>query len=244
MTDLPRPAAAAPVSSRMPCPPSPRRPGPRRRGSHALVLVCALLATACTDRMRPSADPYGRSGALIAMSGGEGGARYACATCHGPRGEGNGYDAPRLAGLPAGYLQKQMQDFADGLRPHAVMRDAARFLDSHERVLVADHYATLPPLALPNANEEPAAASTAALYASACASCHGPAGSGTPEGPPLAAQPAFYLAQQLQDWQASKRRNDGQHVMLNVAQGLKPGELRQLSLYLARLPPRPADPAR
>jgi len=209
-----------------------------------LALACAALAAGCSDRMTPSDDRYGRSGELIAMSGGEGGARYACATCHGARGEGNGYDAPRLAGLPAGYLQKQMEDFAAGLRPHAVMRDAARFLDSHERVRVANHYAALPPQALPAATEEAPAAATPALYATACQACHGPGGTGTAEGPPLNAQPAFYLAQQLQDWQASKRRNDGNHAMLEVAQQLQSAQVRQLSLYLAALPPHPAAPAR
>ncbi len=194
--------------------------------------------------MQPSDDRYGRGGELIAMSGGEGGARYACVTCHGAFGEGNGYDAPRLAGLPAGYLQKQMEDFAAGLRPHDVMRDAAGFLDSHERVLVADHYAALPPRGQPSANAEVPAPSTAALYARACQTCHGRAGQGTADGPPLNGQPAFYLAQQLQDWQASKRRNDGEHVMLKVAQRLQPDEVRQLSLYLARIPARPADPGR
>jgi cytochrome c553 len=62
-------------------------------------------------------------------------------------------------------------------------------------------------------------------------------------GPPLNAQPAFYLAQQLQDWQVSKRRNDGNHVMLKVAQQLGAEEVRQLSLYLAQIPPRPASAA-
>ena len=63
-------------------------------------------------------------------------------------------------------------------------------------------------------------------------------------GPPLNAQPAFYLTQQLQDWQVSKRRNDGNHVMLKVAQQLDAGEVRQLSLYLAQIPPRPTPVAR
>jgi cytochrome c553 len=66
---------------------------------------------------------------------------------------------------------------------------------------------------------------------------------GSVNGPPLNAQPAFYLAQQLQDWQVSKRRNDGNHVMLKVAQQLKAEEVRQLSLYLAQIPPRPASAA-
>ena len=177
------------------------------------------------------------------MSGGEGGARYACVTCHGARGEGNGFDAPRLAGLPTGYLQKQMEDYATGLRPHEVMRDVARFLDSDERVRVASFYAALPPQALPPANEEVLAAMTPKLYVDACSQCHGTEGVGTVNGPPLNAQPAFYLVQQLQDWQVSKRRNDGNHVMLKVAQQLKPAEVTQLSLYLARIPVRLAPQA-
>lgn len=208
------------------------------------LLLMLALATACTDRMTPSDDRWGRSGELIAMSGGEGGARYACVSCHGARGEGNGFDAPRLAGLPAGYLQKQMQDYAAGLRPHAVMGDVARFLDSHERVQVANFYAALPPSAMPTTAEEAVAATTPALYARACQECHGALGAGTDLGPPLNAQPAAYLAQQLRDWQVSKRRNDGNHVMLKVAQQLSPEEVHQLSLYLAQSPAHPASAAR
>ena len=209
---------------------------PANFGGLALALCAMVLATACTDRMTPSDDRWGRSGELIALSGGEGGARYACVTCHGARGEGNGFDAPRLAGLPAGYLQKQMEDYAAGLRPHEVMRDVAGFLDSHERVRVANFYAALPPQALSPATDEANAAATPALYASTCQACHGVEGVGTVNGPPLNAQPAFYLTQQLQDWQVSKRRNDGNHAMLKVAQQLGAGEVRQLSLYLAQIP--------
>ena len=217
---------------------------PANRNGLPLALFAIVLATACTDCMTPSDDRWSSGGELIAMSGGEGGARYACATCHGARGEGNGFDAPRLAGLPAGYLQKQMEDYAAGLRAHDVMRDVAGFLDSHERVRVADFYAALPPQALSPATDEAIAAATPALYARTCQACHGVEGVGTVNGPPLNAQPAFYLTQQLQDWQVSKRRNDGNHVMLKVAQQLGAAEVRQLSLYLAQIPPRPAPVAR
>lgn len=204
-------------------------------------MFAALLAAACTDRVQPSDDRWSRGGELIAMSGGEAGARYACVSCHGARGEGNGFDAPRLAGLPAGYLQKQMEDYAAGLRPHAVMRDVARFLDSHERVLVANHYAALP---VPAASAAAAPVALPALYATACQQCHGVAAAGTPLGPPLAGQPAAYLAQQLQDWQVAKRRNDGHHEMLSVAQQLSAAQVEELSRHLAQTPPRPAGPAR
>jgi cytochrome c553 len=208
------------------------------------IVLAIVLATACTDRLSSTADRWGQSGELIAMSGGEGGARYACVTCHGARGEGNGFDAPRLAGLPVGYLQKQLEDYAVGLRPHVVMRDVARFLDSHERVRVANYYAALPPQALPGTAEQAIAATTPGLYVSACQSCHGVEAVGTANGPPLNAQPALYLTQQLQDWQLSKRRNDGNHVMLKVAQQLQAGQVSQLSLYLAQIPARPAPAVR
>jgi cytochrome c553 len=204
-----------------------------------LPLCLLLLLTACTDRMAPSDDRWSRGGELIAMSGGEAGARYACVSCHGARGEGNGFDAPRLAGLPNGYLQKQMEDYAAGLRPHEVMRDVAGFLDSHERVSVANYYAALPVTA-----SEAVAVTAPALYVRACQQCHGADAGGTPLGPPLAGQPAFYLAQQLQDWQVAKRRNDGNHEMLKVAQQLKADEVHELSRYLSQIPPRPAPVAR
>lgn len=204
-----------------------------------LPLCLLLLITACTDRMAPSDDRWSRGGELIAMSGGEAGARYACVSCHGARGEGNGFDAPRLAGLPNGYLQKQMEDYAAGLRPHEVMRDVAGFLDSHERVSVANYYAALPVTA-----SEAVAVMAPALYVRACQQCHGADAAGTPLGPPLAGQPALYLAQQLQDWQVSRRRNDGNHEMLEVAQRLKAGEVQALSRYLSQIPPRPPPEAR
>ena len=211
------------------------------------VFLAAALLTGCTDRLQPSDDPWSRTGELVAQSGGEGGARYACVTCHGTRGEGNGFDAPRLSGLPVGYLQKQMEDYARKLLPHAVMQDVAGFLDSEDRVKVAGYYAAMPPTALPTATLEPAPAGAGNLYRdgdpsrglASCASCHGEEGSGAAGGPPLQGQPAFYLAKQLRDWQQGKRRNDGQQVMLRTAQAMSEAEVQAVSVYLAAIPPGP-----
>lgn len=215
-------------------------------------MVAGLAVAGCTDRLQPSRERWGATGELIAQSGGEGGARYACVSCHGVQGEGNGYDAPRLAGLPDGYLQKQMQDYAQKLRPHVVMRDVAGWLDSDERVRVSRYYAAMHPAALPPATLAPVPAAAEELYNGgdpargllSCASCHGLAGSGAAGGPPLGGQPAFYLARQLRDWQAGKRRNDGGNVMLEAAQKLTEAEVQALSRYLAQLPPAPPPPVR
>ncbi len=217
----------------------------------ALIVLGALAG--CTDRMAPPAgDAFTVDGQTIAMSGGEGGARYACVSCHGMYGEGNGYDVPRLAGLPAGYLQKQMQDYALGLRPHAVMRDVAGFLSADQRIAVANYYAAMPPAALGTTIVTAAATGTVNLYdhgapdrgIGSCASCHGAEGVGSPNGPPIAGQPALYLAQQLVDWRSGKRRNDGTNEMLLAVQHLTDAEIEALSRYLDHSPSRPKRPAR
>jgi cytochrome c553 len=84
------------------------------------------------------------SGEVIAFSGGDGGATHACATCHGLQGEGDGRLTPRLAGLDAGYLRRQLDDYANGRREHALMRDIVRRLDHGDRAKVSAYYASLP----------------------------------------------------------------------------------------------------
>ena len=54
--------------------------------------------------------------------------------------------------------------------------------------------------------------------------------------PPLAGQPATYLAEQLRLWRIAKRRNDPGDVMLRISQLLTPEEAAALSAYSAALP--------
>ena len=72
------------------------------------------------------------------MSGGDYGARGACATCHGIKGEGDGDRTPALAGLDPGYLAGQLNLYADGLRAHPQMHAIARSLDRDEQLAVAN----------------------------------------------------------------------------------------------------------
>jgi cytochrome c553 len=63
------------------------------------------------------------AGKLLAQSGNNQGL-VACATCHGAHGEGNtDMAAPRLAGLDAGYLGKQLEDFARKPSPAGVVME-------------------------------------------------------------------------------------------------------------------------
>lgn len=175
------------------------------------------------------------SGEIIALSGGAGGAANACATCHGLKGEGDGRLAPRLAGLDAGYLHRQLDDYVNGRREHAEMRAIARRLSGADRAKVSAYYSQIPSTAahLPR---------TSVLYQARCASCHGLRGEGMgPANPPLAGQSPVYIEAQLLAWRAGKRRGDGMGQMLAVSRALAPAQVRHLA-GLAEAPapsPRP-----
>lgn len=210
---------------------------------HFLLLAAALCATAACSGPSPVPDTFTRSGELIAYSGGARGAAGACATCHGLKGEGDGHLVPRLAGLDQGYLARQLEFYADGQRVHPQMAAIANALTHDQRSIVAQYYAGLPIPPAPQGCVVPDRG-TALLYQRgdarrkivSCASCHGADGRGAGLGnPPLAGQPASYLADQLDRWRSGRRYGDAQGVMTRISQRLKPAEVRALAAYAATL---------
>lgn len=133
-----------------------------------------------------------------------------CAGCHGFLGEGNRLvGAPRLAGIEAWYLDRQIQNFKAERRGH-VDGDAdgrrmalmAQAVDSERELgdLLAWIGALPAPTGSPAAGPATAdeAAAGAGLYA-LCSACHGADGQGN-EGlgaPALVSLDAWYLADQL-----------------------------------------------
>lgn len=216
----------------------------------SLILAASALLGGCTAAESTSADRFRATGELIALSGGAAGAANACITCHGLEGRGNGAGVPRLAGLEAGYLERQLIAYADGRRHHPLMRSISKQLDPAARKAVSFHYAGLPFAAEAGSRQPPSR-----LWLEgdprrgllACAACHGEQGQGLgPANPALAGQPAAYLAEQLQQWRQGRRRNDPGDMMLRISQLLTPAESRALAAYaslLAGTPPSPEPPA-
>ncbi|MGN3975444.1 c-type cytochrome [Tsuneonella sp. SYSU-LHT278] len=194
------------------------------------------------------ADPFDDTGELLALSGGDAGAAAACHTCHGLDGGGDRRLVPRIAGLDQGYLVRQLGFFADGQRRHPQMSWLAGRLDPQERLAVAAHYSAMPTPADPDADGSPRPCISplvSDLYhrgvpergLRACASCHGEDGAGDgPGNPPLAGQPAPYLARQLRDWREGKRYGDALGVMHAAASKLREDEISPLADYIAHGP--------
>lgn len=215
-----------------------------------LTLSAALaLLGGCSAVTTRSVDRFTETGELIALSGGEAGASNACFTCHGLAGKGDSAGSPRLAALDLGYLERQLEAYADGRRQHPQMEWIAGRLSAQDRQAVSAYYARMPFRALAEASPDPLR-----LYhegdpergLASCASCHGARGEGIgPANPPLAGQPAPYLAEQIAQWKLAKRRNDPGDVMLRISRELTTREAEALSAYASRLPgdrPRPEPP--
>ena len=214
------------------------------------ILFASAAATACNEA-EPTVGEWERTGELVALSGGDAGARGACITCHGLRGEGAGKLVPRLAGLNPGYIARQLDYFATGLRRHPQMVWIAEQLDWHSRQKVAFHYARMPvppevPRAIADGPLPDAICSPriARLYffgdpqrgLISCAECHGRDGMGVGRGnPPVAAQPAPYLEAQLRHWRTGERYGDPNGAMTHISRLLHEEEIAPLAAFASRL---------
>lgn len=207
-------------------------------------MLLVLTAVSACERPASRTDAaLSATGRTIAMSGGAGGARNACFTCHGLNGAGDGVSTPRLAGLQAGYLQKQMEDYASGLRADPVMTPVAKALDDEARRAVAAYYAGLRTPAGGEAAPAPVLWTRGDLERGLqpCAACHGDQGQGVGGGQPaLAGQPEAYTREQLEHWRLAKRRNDPRGAMADIARKLTPAEIDAIAVWLRR---RSASPA-
>ncbi|MBB3142092.1 c-type cytochrome [Halomonas organivorans] len=176
-----------------------------------------------------------------------------CTACHQADGMGmampQGESWPRLAGLPAAYIAKQLHDFKAGRRENATMMPFANMLDDQQIVDVAAYYAQLAPWpSLPDDYRAADPGKSAEWLAErgdwsrtvpGCNQCHGPNGQGVGSHfPPLAGQHAGYLAAQLEGWREGRRRNDPNGLMRGVAERLSDDEIASIADYYATLPER------
>ncbi|MCG8292012.1 c-type cytochrome [Pseudomonas entomophila] len=210
------------------------------------VVISSLLVLAW-----PSA--HAADGQKIFNQGGQNPAAMACLGCHGADGKGIAAAGfPRIAGLPAGYLAKQLHDFRSASRKQAVMEPLAKALDDAEIEAVSAYLSSLPADAAPDQRRQQIASDPVtrlALYGDwsrqipGCVQCHGPGGSGVGEHfPPLAGQPAGYLVAQLNAWRDGSRSNDPNQLMVNVAKAMTDAEVKAVAEYFAHPAGQEAKP--
>lgn len=185
-------------------------------------------------------------GQTIYTQGGANPAAMACGTCHGADGMGMAAAGfPRLAGIDAGYMRKQLADFRSGTRANPIMQPIAAALSDEETQAVS---AALEKMATPSyamisrAEKADSVGATLALRGvwgrniPECVACHGPGGVGVGESfPPLAGQSAQYLSAQLNAWRQGTRKNDPNDLMGHIARSMTDAEVQAVSEYFASL---------
>ncbi len=167
----------------------------------------------------------------------------ACAACHGADGNSAAPNFPKIAGLDAQYIAKQLADFKAGARKDPLMAGMVAGLSRKDMEDLGAYYAS----------QKRAAGSTTASAAdlkkaerlyrggdakngiAACMSCHGPAGAGIPPRfPAVSGQHATYSQKQLRDFKTGTRSNDGE-VMTRTAFRLSEADIKAVSEYMAGL---------
>lgn len=165
-----------------------------------------------------------------------------CAGCHGEQGVSQVATNPSLAGQLATYTFKQLLDYKNGSREHAVMSAMAAGLSEQDMADLALWYSSLPKAK--NAADSQSVAAAELLVSRGdgkrtlppCFACHGKNGQGEKQDiPALAGQQAEYLATTLKAYKAGTRKNDVYSRMRILSQELSDQEISAVAKYYQQL---------
>jgi len=199
----------------------------RRAGLLSGSLLIAVMPYAPTASAAPA--PTQVQAAATTAPVGPAAAAPPCEACHGAHGEGMAAaHVPRLAGQSAGYLLKQLNDYAQGTRDNPIMRNFAKALSEKQRMEFAARYAAM---------SAPFAAQTTPLNEVQLARGHQLAFQGSEtkrvQACDLAGQSAEYLASAIKAFQQGTRKNDAGELMRSVAQRLDDTDITAVTGYYA-----------
>jgi thiosulfate dehydrogenase len=195
----------------------------------------------------------GLSGASIARDGIAAQGTPACQSCHGAAGTPPiDPDTPRIAGLDADYLRRQLRLFKTGQRRNPVMMQVASSLSPGDMATVAGYFARLPAGAAHRlAANSPGDIGTGRLIAERgrwavnvppCASCHAADGLGVgATAPALAGQSAAYIEAQLLAWSDGDRGGGPLGLMTGIAKRLNANDRESVAAYYHSLRSTPPD---
>ena len=175
--------------------------------------------------------------------------------CHGPTGNSFLPNFPALAGQPAGYIIKQIQDFKAANRYNATMSGFALGINDADLEHIGAFYASQikTPIMKNIAHLKTEAEKTALLTLgkklydygnadtgqAACFVCHGKNGDALVDldVPILANQHPQYLISTLKEFKNRKRTNDNERVMRRIVDTMSAEEIEAVAYYSSYLVP-------
>ena len=178
-----------------------------------------------------------------------------CMGCHGPTGNSFLPNFPALAGQPAGYIVKQIQDLKAANRYNATMSGLALGINDADLEHIGAFYASQikTPIMKNIAHLKTEAEKTALLTLgkklydygnadtgqAACFVCHGKNGDALVDldVPILANQHPQYLISTLKEFKNRKRTNDNERVMRRIVDTMSAEEIEAVAYYSSYLVP-------
>ncbi|MBN8766299.1 MAG: cytochrome c4 [Thiobacillus sp.] len=203
-----------------------------------VTLVAALVATSVFAN-EPAATPARKGDPKAAESI----VNQVCAGCHAVDGNSTIAANPKLAGLNAEYIDKQLTNFKSGERNNAIMSGMVASLSPQDMLNLAAYYSAQTPKP-DTAKDQVLATLGQGIFRGgvqgagvpACASCHGPQGKGIPvQFPRLAGQHSDYIYAQLNNFRLGTRANDGAKMMQTIAAKMTDAEMKAVAAYIQGL---------
>ena len=165
-----------------------------------------------------------------------------CGGCHNPDGNSIIPENPKLSGLNAKYLNRQLKDFKSGDRASPIMSTIIPMVDESEFKALAAYFSEQKRTT--GATDKPElAAQGKQIYdegiigsaVPACSGCHNEDGSGTDKYPRLTGQNPVYVTSQLMNFKSGERKNDPKAVMQTVAKRMSELEIQAVAEYIVTL---------
>ncbi|MBT9589577.1 MAG: cytochrome c4 [Thiobacillus sp.] len=204
-----------------------------------VVSMVAVLAATSAFANEPATAPASKGDPKAAESI----VNQVCAACHAVDGNSAAAANPKLAGLNAEYINKQLTNFKSGDRKNAVMGGIVASLTPQDMLNLSAYYSAQQPKPGTSKDQELALlgqkiyrGGVLGAGVPACASCHGAQGKGIPaQFPRLAGQHSDYIYTQLNDFRVGKRSNDGAKMMRTIAAKMTDADMKAVASYIQGL---------
>jgi cytochrome c553 len=166
-----------------------------------------------------------------------------CVACHAADGNSPTAANPKIAGLNAEYINKQLNNFKSGERKNPVMAGIVKDLSTQDMLNLAAYFSAQQPkpgtskdMELAQLGQKIYQGGVQGAGVPACASCHGPQGQGIPvQFPRLAGQHSAYIYTQLNNFRLGTRANDGAKMMRTIAVKMTDGDMKAVAAYIQGL---------
>lgn len=163
-----------------------------------------------------------------------------CTQCHNSDGNSTIPEYPKLAGLGAAYITKQIKDFKKYKRVSEIMGPMSAKIDDAEIGALAAYFSKQKPTSGIVTDRNLAAQGELIYYEGvdrtavpACAGCHENDASGSNKFPRLAGQNKAYVINQLNNFRTGVRNNEPR--MRSVVRRLTDQEIQAVAEYVAGL---------